>query len=101
MMRKTLEQQLGDHPFFVNVRGRGLRFSLEYNCHNKNEFGSSLTNNMLIKHKIFISAKWHRINFTPALIIAKQEAEKVLEKLILEFKQISESHQRYEKQKIF
>jgi adenosylmethionine-8-amino-7-oxononanoate aminotransferase len=41
-MRTTLEKELSDHPFFVNVRGRGLRFSLEYSCPRQNEFGIAL-----------------------------------------------------------
>ena len=31
-LRKTLDSELGDHEFYSNVRGRGLRNSLEYNC---------------------------------------------------------------------
>ena len=41
-MRKMLVQELGNHPFFYDVRGRGLRFSLEYRCKEKNKFGNKL-----------------------------------------------------------
>lgn len=90
-MRKALETELGDHPFYVNVRGRGLRFSLEYQCKNNNEFGLKLSDRMLSKHFIFISGKWHRINFTPAFVITKKEAEHVLFLLIKEFNEMSKS----------
>ena len=32
-------QALGDHEFFSNVRGRGVRNSLEYSCDNQHKFG--------------------------------------------------------------
>ena len=41
---------------------------------------------MLDKHDILISAKWHRICITPALILQKKEADSVMEKLVKEFK---------------
>ena len=31
-MRSVLHEELHNHPFFENVRGRGFRFSLEYKC---------------------------------------------------------------------
>ena len=87
--RDVLKNELGKHDFFYDVRGRGLRFSLEYNCNNKNEFGNQLMNNMLDNHNIFISGKWHRICFTPALIINKEQCNLVLEKFIKEFRLLS------------
>lgn len=88
-MRKTLESELGQHPFFVNVRGRGMRFSLEYSCRNQNEFGSKLAALILNKHNIFMSIKWHRVNFTPSLTLTRQQAEIVLDVFIKEFKNLS------------
>ena len=55
-----------------------------------NDFGMELANRMLEKHNIFISAKWHRVNFTPGLIISKNEAERVMDTLISEFKQLAD-----------
>ena len=85
-MRDTLEDQLGDHPFFVNVRGRGMRFSLEYNCINQNEFGLSLASKILEEHNIFTSIKWHRANFTPSLTLTDAQVNLILEIFIGEFK---------------
>jgi len=87
-MRKTLRDELGGYDFFYDVRGRGLRFAFEYKCDNQNEFGLKLQQNMLNKHNILIDAKWHRINFSPGLIINKDEANFVLEKIITEIKLI-------------
>ena len=53
-MRKTLTDELGSHPFFRDLRGRGLRFSLEYQCENQHEFGNQLQKVMLEKHNILI-----------------------------------------------
>ena len=90
-MRKTLTDELGSHPFFRDLRGRGLRFSLEYQCENQHEFGNQLQKVMLEKHNILINAKWHRICFTPALILKKSEAELAMEKLVEQFISLSSS----------
>jgi len=91
-MRHVLKEQLEDHEYFRDIRGRGLRFSLEYDCKNKNEFGQKLFEAMLQKYDIFISAKWHRISITPALILQKAEADFFMEKLVKEFKILSSNH---------
>jgi adenosylmethionine-8-amino-7-oxononanoate aminotransferase len=88
-MRETIERELGEHPFFVNVRGRGLRFSLEYQCEHQNEFGTALQQRILDKHKIYTSIKWHRANFTPSLTFTRQQAEQVLDAFLAEFKQLA------------
>lgn len=89
-MRNVLINELDKHDFFFNVRGRGLRFSFEYNCKNKNEFGLKLTENML-KKNIIVSGKWHRVCFTPPYIITKQQADQVLEVFVSEFKKLAHS----------
>ena len=88
-MRNIITSELQKHEFFYDVRGRGLRFSFEYNCKKKNEFGSRLSQIMLDKHNILISGKWHRICFTPAFIIKRKECEKVLDCFLKEFKLLS------------
>ena len=87
--RGVLSAELGTHPFFRNVRGRGLRFSLEYTCDNQNEFGLLLQEEMMEKHGVLINGKWHRVCFTPAFIITKEEADFALEKFVKTFKDIS------------
>lgn len=88
-MRSILISELKNHDFFFNVRGRGLRFSFEYNCKRQNEFGIELSKILLEKHKILISGKWHRICFTPSFIIKKKECEKILDCTISEFKKLA------------
>tara|TARA_B110000967_G_scaffold125475_1_gene128280 strand:+ start:487 stop:1779 length:1293 start_codon:yes stop_codon:yes gene_type:complete len=90
-LRQILSSELKDHDFFFDLRGRGLRFSMEYNCKNNNEFGLKLTDIMLRKHKILINAKWHRVCFTPAYIITRPQCNFILDKFIKEFKDLSKS----------
>jgi adenosylmethionine-8-amino-7-oxononanoate aminotransferase len=95
-MRNTLVDSLKGHNFFRDVRGRGLRFSFEYNCKNQNEFGQEVSQNMLEKHNIYIDGKWHRFHFTPAFIIKKKECDMILESLIKEFLLVSKK-KKYQK----
>ena len=76
--RKVLSDELALHPFFYDVRGRGLRFSFEYNCENKHEFGQTLQKRMEDEHNILINGKWHRVCFTPAFTITKEQVDFVL-----------------------
>ena len=85
--RKTLKDELGQHPFFYDVRGRGLRFSMEYQCDRKPHFTQALEQRMRDKHQVLISGKWHRVSFTPAFIINKNQADYVLENFIAVFKE--------------
>jgi adenosylmethionine-8-amino-7-oxononanoate aminotransferase len=91
-MRETLRQELGHLPIFRDVRGRGLRFSFEYQFENQNDFGAKLAEVMLDKHQILINAKWHRICFTPALTLDKIRANEILNHLT---KTIKETYQEF------
>lgn len=77
-MRNTLQAELGGHPFFRDLRGRGLLFSLEYDCADKPTFGRALGEIMDREHGILINAKWHRVSFTLAYVIERTEVEKLL-----------------------
>jgi len=85
-MRGRLERELGDHPFFKNVRGRGLMFSLEYDCADKNAFGLMLAKVMNERHGVLINAKWHRVSFTPAYILTRAQADYALDHFVTVFK---------------
>ena len=74
-LRNTLNNELVEHPFFYNVRGRGLRNSVEYRCPEQHLFGNALAREMKEKHNILISGKWHRVCFSPALTITFEELE--------------------------
>ena len=88
-MRARLESELGDHPFFRNVRGRGLLFSLEYDCADKNGFGMELNRIMSDEHQVLINAKWHRVSFAPAYLLTREQADQSLDAFIKVFKDVS------------
>ena len=74
---------------FSNVRGRGLRNSLEYNCSNRHLFGIAMTDYAKNNLDLLISAKWHRVCFSPAINIKFKDLDKILEKFIYCFKMVS------------
>jgi adenosylmethionine-8-amino-7-oxononanoate aminotransferase len=88
-MRKTLIDELGSLAIFKDVRGRGLRFSFEYQTEQPNDFGNKLAARLLDKHSILINAKWHRVCFTPGLILTRQQAEEVLDACITEIRSMT------------
>jgi len=92
-MRKRLHEKLAKHPFFRDLRGRGLGFSLEYDCPHKNEFGIRVHEIMLEKHHILLNGKWHRISFTPAYIITRPEADLIIDTFVDTFKNLAETWQ--------
>lgn len=88
-LRNTIANELRNHDFFSNIRGRGLRNSLEYRCNNNHLFGIALTNLAKKKHNLLLSAKWHRVCFSNAINIKKNDLDKIIDKFILSFKEIS------------
>lgn len=85
-MRQVLSNELGALPIYRDVRGRGLRFSFEYQTEKPNEFGMQLAERLLSKYNILINAKWHRVCFTPGLIMTREQADQVLGACIDEIK---------------
>ena len=88
-MRSVLHEELHNHPFFQNVRGRGFRFSLEYKCKKRDMFGRKLAREIFDKNNILFSIKWHRANFTPSLTMTKKQIDQAMDVFIKKFKQIS------------
>ena len=77
LLRGFLNSEMSSHEFFINVRGRGLRNSFEYKCEDQNLFGNLLKKILFEKYKIIIDSKWHRICFSPALVISEKEILKI------------------------
>lgn len=90
-LRNTLYQELKNHEFFLNVRGRGLRNSLEYNCENKHLFGIALTDFAKNKLNLLISAKWHRVCFCHAININRKDLDAILENFLYCFREVSKN----------
>ena len=90
-IQKIINSELISNPFFVNVRGRGLRISLEYKCNDMNLFGNTIENILFNKYNIITSGKWHRISITPPLTINFKQIDYYLDKMIQEFKNLSKN----------
>ena len=88
-LRQVLKNELSGLEFFSNVRGRGLRNSLEYKCKNNHLFGVALSTFAKSNLNLLISAKWHRVCFSPAINISKKDLDEILDKFIFCFKKIS------------
>jgi len=71
--------------YFKNVRGRGYRFALEYECPKSNEFGMMLANRLFYNKQVQVDAKWHRISFSPMLCETRESLVNIFEKICDEF----------------
>jgi len=91
-MRKVLFDELKDSRVFKNVRGRGLRFSVEHKTNDNNLFSKKIYEDML-KKKIFLDSKFHRTCFTPSLLITKENIDRILENFIKSFKRLEKSNE--------
>ena len=89
-LRNTLHEELKNHDFYFNVRGRGMRNSLEYKCENNHLFGCALTDYAKNNLNLILSAKWHRVCFSTAINIKQNDLEKLLEKFLFAFKKTSQ-----------
>lgn len=69
LLRERLKKNLSNQDSLFNIRGRGVRNSMEYKIDNQNLFGQYISKVMLEKHNILISGKWHRFNFSHAMNI--------------------------------
>ena len=85
--------------FFFNVRGRGLRNSIEYKSDNNILFSNAIKEQML-KKNIFVDAKWHRICLPLALNITQKEIENNLDILINVFKNVHNNWFNIKRKKI-
>ena len=65
--------------------------SLEYNCKDKHLFGIAMTDYAKNHQNLLISAKWHRVCFSPAINIRKDDLDLILEKFIKCFKLVSKN----------
>lgn len=88
-IRAELLARLGGHPYYRDLRGRGLAFSLEYQCPEQHAFGQAFARTMANEFGILISAKWHRIAFTPPFIITLDEADQAIEATVAVFTQLA------------
>ena len=98
LLRLAVTDQLKHRSeFFRNVRGRGLRNSVEYHCESAHLFGLELSNRMLKRHKIVVNGKWHRVCLSPALVIEEELLLSSIGKLCEEFLMLESEWQGMDK----
>jgi adenosylmethionine-8-amino-7-oxononanoate aminotransferase len=73
--RMLLADGLEKYDFIIDIRGRGLRFSVEHSIKNQEDFGKKFEEIAKGRNNVLFNAKWHRICLTPPLIIDFKEIE--------------------------
>jgi adenosylmethionine-8-amino-7-oxononanoate aminotransferase len=73
--RMLLADGLEKYDFIIDIRGRGLRFSVEHDVKDQENFGKKFEEIAKERHNVLFNAKWHRICLTPPLIIDFKEIE--------------------------
>ena len=91
-LKTSLKNELHEHPYFREVRGRGLMVSLEYNCANNPKLGADIFETLRDRYNILVSAKWHRISLSPPFIITQSQAEEIVGAIIDVFKQTAKKY---------
>lgn len=98
--KNTITYLLNDNKYFKNVRGRGLRLSIEYFCEDNHLFGIYLAQRIREKHGILVSGKWHRLSISPPLIIDKTIMDKIINAIVEEFEYTSKIWESFDKKNI-
>tara|TARA_B110000977_G_scaffold201844_1_gene299214 strand:+ start:7633 stop:9006 length:1374 start_codon:yes stop_codon:yes gene_type:complete len=85
-MRKILSDELHNHEYFDNIRGRGLMFSLQHKTQNNDKFSKLIYEKMLFDFNILTNCKFHRTSFTPSFTISKNNVDYILDSYLKSFK---------------
>jgi adenosylmethionine-8-amino-7-oxononanoate aminotransferase len=89
LFRKLLSEGLKDLEFITDIRGRGLRFSIEHSFQRQESFGKAFEETAKDKYQVLFNAKWHRICLTPPLIITDSQIKQAANAAVLSFKQLA------------
>jgi len=89
LFRKQLSEGLKHLEFITDIRGRGLRFSIEHTIKDQEAFGKAFEETAKNKYHVLFNAKWHRICLTPPLIITDSQIEQAANAAILSFAQLA------------
>ena len=87
-IRKILKENLRNEPYIKDIRGRGIRNTVEYQCDNLSEFCTKLSSEMLENYSILISSKWHRTSFSHAMNLSWNEIDFYLDSYLKTLKKI-------------
>ena len=93
--------RLSSNPCFKDLRGRGLRLSIEYDTPDNHWFGTTVAGVLREERNILISGKWHRLGFSPALIIDEEVCRHVGNAVCDVFEEITANFSYYKRSKVF
>ena len=85
LFRTLLSEGLKKYDFITDIRGRGLRFSIEHSIKDQDNFGKKFEEIAKSNYNVLFNAKWHRICLTPPLVIENNEIEKAAHAAISTF----------------
>jgi adenosylmethionine-8-amino-7-oxononanoate aminotransferase len=68
-VRETLNEKISHLAAIKDIRGRGIRNSIEYEIEDPNLFGQHVSDILNKKHGILVSGKWHRLSLTHSVLI--------------------------------
>lgn len=90
LFRNSINSALSDLDLIFDVRGRGLRFSIEHKVPTEMQadFGLAFEGMMKSKYGMLINAKWHRVSVTPALIITDEQIHRASEAICGTFRSL-------------
>jgi len=80
LIRKAIEERFSGFSYFKNVRGRGLRNSIEHNAPDSHLFSIVIAKELRLQGYI-VSGKWHRISILPTMTCKLEEVLVLLDKL--------------------
>lgn len=99
--KSCIDGALARCAHFVEVRGRGLRISIEYKTDDNHWFGTTIAGLLRERHGILISGKWHRLSVAPALIVDEETVERVATRIAETFLEVSRNFDDYKRELSF
>jgi len=100
-LKNIFSGRLQGHQFFKEIRGRGLRLSLEYKTPDNHWFGTTVAGLARERHGILISGKWHRLGFMPPLIVDKDICDFVAHTICDVFIEVADNFNSFKKSMTF
>ena len=98
-LRENIFNELNNLDFFFNVRGRGMRNSLEFRSNNNDLFAKKIQLHALKKYNLIVNSRWHRVVMSPALNISYKDLDVIIENFIKTFKFVHSNWPKFKKEK--
>ena len=98
-IHRFLDDQLNESIYLENVRGRGIRVSLEHNAPDQHLFSVELSNR-LRQSGYLVSGKWHRLSFSALLSSSFLDVKVFLKTLCEHWLSLEEEWQQLDKNSV-